>query len=124
VENKIRGVKKLHGILRCLKESGLFSNIDVLRLIDEETVKFLKVKAEVYEGSILYVTEIQTENSQKYSYHWQKPNGDLIMRWDNRPHWRNLKTFPHHKHVDAKVLPSHRITHDEVLTEMKDKLAK
>jgi len=25
-------------------------------------------------------TEIQTENFQKYSYHRQKPNGDLIMK--------------------------------------------
>lgn len=112
----------MHGILRRLRESGLFSNIDVLKLIDEETVKFLKVKADVYNGSILYITEIQTENFQKYSYHWQKPNGDLIMRWDNRPHWWNLKTFPHHKHVGAEVLPSHRVSHEEVLIEMKDKL--
>ncbi|MCP5106193.1 MAG: hypothetical protein GY950_22595 [bacterium] len=114
----------MHGILKRLKESGLFSNIDVLKLIDEESVKFLKVKADVYDGSILYITEIYTENYQKYSYHWQKPNGDLIMRWDNRPHWRHLKTFPHHKHVGTEVLPSHRISHEEVLTEMKDKLNK
>ncbi len=114
----------MHGILKRLKESGLFSIIDVLKLIDEETVKFLKVKADVYDGSILYITEIKTENSQKYSYHWQKSNGDLIMRWDNRPHWRNLKTFPHHKHAGTEILPSHRITHEEVLTEMKDKLKK
>jgi|GEM_PF-492729 len=51
-------------------------------------------------------------------------NGDLIMRWDNRPHWHNLKTFPHHKHVGAEVLPSHRVTLEEVLTEMKGKLKK
>jgi len=112
----------LHGILRRLNESDLISNIDVLKLIDEETVKFLKIKADVYDGSILYITEIQAKNSQKYSYHWQTSNGDLIMRWDNRPHWQKLKTFPHHKHVGAEVLPSHRITLEEVLTEMKGKL--
>lgn len=114
----------MHGILRLLKESSLFSNLDVLKLVDEETAKFLKVKADVYDGSILYITEMHTENYQKYSYHWQKPNGQLIMRWDNKPHWRDLVTFPHHKHIGAEVLSSHRITLEEVLTEMKNKLTK
>ncbi|WP_457613933.1 toxin-antitoxin system TumE family protein [Methanocaldococcus sp.] len=34
-----------------------------------------------------------------YSFHWQDKNGDLIVRWDNAPHYRNIKTFPHYKHT-------------------------
>jgi hypothetical protein len=121
VERKIRGVKKLHDILRQLRESGLFSSINVLKLVDEETVNLLKIKAEVSDGSILYINEMHTQYYQKYSYHWQETNGDLIIRWDNKPHWRELRTFPHHKHIGDRdnVVPSHRVTLEEVFTEIK-----
>ena len=111
----------MFGILRRLEESGLFSYVNVLKLVDEERVRLLKVKAEVYDGSILYITEMYTETYQKYSYHWQEPNGDLIIRWDNKPHWQDLKTFSHHKHIDDKVLPCHRVTLEEVLIEIKNR---
>jgi hypothetical protein len=25
--------------------------------------------------------------------------GKLMVRWDNAPHHKNLKTYPHHKHT-------------------------
>jgi len=112
----------LYEILRILKNSGLFSNIEVLKLTDEEVVRFFKIKADVLDGSILFITEMHTETYQKYSYHWQKPDGILIMRWDNKPHWRDLKTFPYHKHIGAAIHPCHRVTLEEVLVEIKERL--
>ena len=111
----------MYGILRQLRESGLFSSINVLKMLDEETVRLLKIKADVFDGSILYINEMHTESYQKYSYHWQESSGNLIMRWDNKPHWRDLRTFPHHKHVgeEDNAMPSHRVTLDEVLLEIK-----
>jgi hypothetical protein len=90
-------------------------------MVDEETVKLLKIKADVFDGSILFINEMHTESFQKYSYHWQEANGNLIMRWDNKPHWPDLKTFPHHKHIGDKdkAEPSHRVSLDEVLVEIK-----
>ncbi len=35
--------------------------------------------------------------------------------WDNSPHHRNIKTFPHHKHVGDKIELSHEIKLEEVL---------
>jgi len=32
--------------------------------------------------------------------------GNLIMRWDNQPHWRDIRTFPHHKHKGDEVQES------------------
>lgn len=45
--------------------------------------------------------------TEKYSFHWQHPDGHLICRWDNAPHHPELSTFPHHIHEcdDARVLP-------------------
>ncbi len=111
----------MYDILRLLKNSGLFTSIELLKLVDEEVVRFIKIKAEVLDGSILFINEMHTETYQKYSYHWQKSNGELIVRWDNKHHWPDLKTYPHHKHVGTQVLPSHRVSLEEVLQEIKNK---
>ena len=50
--------------------------------------------------STLYFRQIVVGGSKfKYAYHWENKNGDLICRWDNAPHWPDIKTYPHHKHV-------------------------
>lgn len=108
-------------IIKYLKESCLVSEIEILELIEEEKVKILKLKSELKDKSYLYITEVHTINYQKYSYHWQDQTGKLLIRWDNSPHWRNITTFPHHKHVGSKVLPSSRATIDEVLKEIENK---
>lgn len=40
---------------------------------------------------------------EKYSFHWQRPNGDLIRRWDNAPHHRQLATAPNHLHEGSET---------------------
>ena len=47
---------------------------------------------------LLFIKEYISSTEHLYSYHWQKENGDLIIRWDNSPHHKSLITFPHHKH--------------------------
>ena len=105
----------MHRIISALKESNLFTLIEVIELIDEESVKLLKVKAKIIDKTLLHITELHTIDFQKYSYHWQDKNGKIILRWDNKPHWKKIKTFPHHKHEGDKVLPSHRIDIDDVI---------
>ncbi len=113
----------MQGIVSALKESKLFTFIDIVELIDEESVKLIRLKARVLDGTLLYITELHTVNYQKYAYHWQNENGELILRWDNKPHWKEIKTFPHHKHTKGKVLPSHRITVDDVVEIIRRKLS-
>ena len=48
--------------------------------------------------------------------------GQLIIRWDNSPHWKNIKTFPHHKHEKNQILPSHRINIQDVIEEITKRL--
>lgn len=42
-------------IVSILQESRLFSTIEVLELIDEETVKTIRVKAKVIDDTILFI---------------------------------------------------------------------
>ena len=110
----------MQGILTSLKESNLFRSIDVIELIDEDSIKLLKLKARVIDGTLLYITELHTPSHQKYSYHWQKEDGQVIIRWDNKPHWKDIKTFPHHKHYKDKIFSSHRVTVVDVIQEIKN----
>ena len=40
------------------------------------------------------------DGTRKYAYQWQDKNGKLLIRWDNAGHWKNISTFPHHKHIE------------------------
>ena len=114
----------MHGLISALKKSKLFTSIDVIDLIDEETVNLIKIRADVLDGTVLYITELHTADYQKYSYHWQKEDGELIIRWDNKPHWKDIKTFPYHKHERNKIFPSHRVNIAEVIEEIKAGMAR
>jgi len=41
----------------------------------------------------------------------------MVRRWDNAPHWPELKTFPHHLHLcdEASVVESAEAFIDDVL---------
>jgi len=63
----------------------------------------IKGELELVNGSMLYFFEfVEIQNSipilVKYKYQWQSPDGDLLKRWDNAPHHRELNTFPDHVH--------------------------
>lgn len=113
----------MHELISVLHNSKLFTSIEIIELVDEESVKLIKLKARVIDDTLLYITELHTSDYQRYSYHWQKKDDELIMRWDNKPHWRKISTFPHHKHIKDQVLPSHRVTLDEVMEIIKMKIS-
>ncbi len=113
----------MYEIISVLRQSAIVLDFDVLELIDEESVKLIKIKAVLKENWLLYITELHIKDYQKYSYHCQKNDGDLIVRWDNKPHWRNMSTYPHHKHENDQVSPSHRVTIVDVLDQIEEKIA-
>ena len=56
-----------------------------------------------------------SDGSRKYSYHFQDKNKELIFRYDNAPHWRQIKTAPYHKHTKEGVFESSIMTLDKVV---------
>ena len=52
------------------------------------------------DGSTLHVRDYRLGSStRKYAFHWQDADAQLLMRWDNAPHWPDVETHPHHRHV-------------------------
>ena len=53
-----------------------------------------------------------------YRYHFQDTKNQLIFRYDNTPHYPNLKSFPHHKHAKRKVIAVEKPSIPNVLEEV------
>ncbi|MFA4702201.1 toxin-antitoxin system TumE family protein [Pyrococcus kukulkanii] len=75
-----------------------------------------KIRAELIDGSVLYIKEFVSEDEYKYSFQWQKGN-KLLIRWDNAPHHKQIETFPHHKHIESpeNIYPSTELSLEDVL---------
>ena len=52
-----------------------------------------------------------------YRYHFQDEKNCLIFRYDSTPHFPNLSTFPHHKHLPDDVISSQKPEITQVLKE-------
>lgn len=90
---------------------GEFS--DIIRTIESSSTterygfEFFKMRLRLIDGSSLRIWEKRFKNSlQRYSYYWLDEVDDQIIGWDNAPHHPEIETFPHHKHVDGKLVPS------------------
>lgn len=69
--------------------------------------KFLKIKLRLVDGSSLRIWEKSFKDClQRYSYYWLDEVDNQIIGWDNAPHHQDVETFPDHKHVSGRVLPS------------------
>lgn len=80
----------------------------------------LKIEVSFKNGSMLYIKEIVINGKiRKYSYHWQDEKNKLICRWDNAPDWKNISTFPHHKHYKKEILPSFSINSESIFQEIR-----
>ena len=62
----------------------------------------LRVVFSLRDGSKLFVKDyLFLDGARKYAYHWQNKEGQLIDRWDNAAHWKELKSYPHHRHAGS-----------------------
>ncbi len=52
-----------------------------------------------------------------YRYHFQNENNELIFRYDSTPHFPNLPSFPHHKHLPDTVIATDKPDIAQVLQE-------
>ena len=65
-----------------------------------------------------YFIAIPELNKLAYSYHYQKHDKELIFRYDNAGHYREIETSPYHKHVHNEVLNSANMEIKTVIDEI------
>lgn len=66
-------------------------------------------------GSIFHFKEVRIEDNRYYRFHFMDERNNLISRWDNAPHHKDLKTFPNHVHLPSGVNESKQVTLIDVL---------
>jgi len=52
-----------------------------------------------------------------YRYHFQDTKNNMVFRYDNTPHFPELETYPHHKHLPDGVIPIDQQSIIEVIEE-------
>jgi len=91
-------------IERVLDFNDIIDEIYVEKLIENENTYAFKSRLIFKNKSILIIRDyLFNDGSRKYSFHWMDKNEKLIVRWDNEPHWKNIHTFAHHKHIRENV---------------------
>lgn len=80
-----------------------------------ETGSYVKMQIMLIDRSVLHIREYNDEFERNYSFHWQDSQGTFLLRWDNAPHHKHLKTYPSHMHKNDLIEESDVISLKDVL---------
>ena len=93
-------------VRRVIAECGLISSHSLL--LEERSYRFGYIRGEIklIDSSVLYFREFVDLSKEKfkddYSYQYQKEDDSLVFRYDNAPHYPEIKSFPHHRHQSSE----------------------
>ncbi len=113
--------KVTQAILQC---SDAYVERYVEEILTPERVN-LRIRLRFDQGHLLEINEavVVEDNSLvslDYRYHCQDENNRLIFRYDSTPHFPDLSSFPHHKHLPDTVIPSDKPDIDEIIKEAEE----
>ncbi len=101
--------------LQLIEKSQIVKHYSFLDFKQGGNYYYFKAQLELRDGSHLMIRIFMSEDEYNYSFHWQDVNNNLIIRWDNSPHHKEISTFPHHKHIRGATEPSKEISLKEVM---------
>ncbi len=69
----------------------------------------LRIRIRWNTGYLLVINQAMTIKEDRldfldYRYHFQNESNNLVFRYDSAPHFPDLSTFPHHKHLPNEVI--------------------
>jgi len=111
-------------IVHDLVVSFVVSSFQVLKREVGEEDGYIRVKCNLSNGDILEFAEyIQLRKNmiylETYSFHWQSADGNLVKRWDNVKHHKEVGTYPYHLHLpNNTVIDSEPMNLKKVLAEI------
>ena len=82
----------------------------------------LRIRMRFRTGHMLELNEAVIAEGRRvkhlaYRYHFQDGNANLIFRYDNTPHFQDIESFPHHKHLPNEVTA---VNHPSILDVIKE----
>lgn len=93
-------------IISILNASGCVANIEKIHIDEIAQRGFYKIRCRLIPSKYnLEMKFIKTREEFIYSY--QLFTTTAIVRWDNEPHYPDIRTFPHHYHgIDGNISES------------------
>ncbi|MFQ5711375.1 MAG: DUF6516 family protein [Candidatus Geothermarchaeales archaeon] len=108
--------------LEVLRKSKLVKRVVSVDFDGVGETYVLKIRVELKNGWLMDEWEHSTPELRRYSFHVFLGR-KMIARWDNAPHFRDIKTFPHHQHLGRQILESEEMKVEDVLSELKRMIA-
>lgn len=111
----------LDTIIQELSTNPIISAFKIIRKVIGEEDGYIRVKCSLSNGDTLEFAEYVEVIGEKvyiatYSYHWQDSKGNVVKRWDNVGHHKELNTFPYHVHLpEGEVSGTTSMTLNKVL---------
>ncbi len=78
---------------------------------------FIQIDVDLLNHYSLLIFEYYSINMGviKYRYQVMDPQKELIVRWDNAPHYPKMASFPHHFHHKDKIFESKQYSIQQIL---------
>ena len=82
----------------------------------------LRIRIRFNDGHLLEMSEAIIVEGERldfldYRYHYQDEHNNLIFRYDSTPHFPDLPSFPHHKHLPHTVITTDKPDIERVIRE-------
>jgi Family of unknown function (DUF6516) len=111
-------------VLRC---SNTYVERYTEEILTSERVN-LRIRLRFESGHLLEINEAvamidNTLVPLDYRYHCQDNQNRLVFRYDSTPHFPELSSFPHHKHLPDQVIACEKPDLEQVLQEIIEMLA-
>ena len=121
LDNLSKYLNKIEGAVRNLQ--GAYVERYEEEILTADRIN-LRIRIRFQTGHMLEINEsLIGEKSQiihlGYRYHFQDAKNNMIFRYDNTPHFPELDTYPHHKHLDDGVISFDQPSIVEVIEEAK-----
>jgi hypothetical protein len=102
-------------IFKLLDNTANVSSYDVEEYDVRDSSTYLRLEIIFKDSSVLFVREYISASTRDYAYHWQAKNGELIIRWDNTKHHKNISSYPDHVHIGTQISSSVSVNLQDVL---------
>lgn len=94
----------------------IIESYEIIEFQEEDFISRLRVKVRLIDASYLWIREVRKKNKIiAYSYYWMDNDNRILTGWDNAPHHKEIRTFPHHKHIGNSIEPSEQKSLKDVL---------
>ena len=88
-----------------LSKRDFIKKIELRDKIYERDSLYFEIVCQLIDKTKFYVIERWKGNKREgYSYYWVSGK-DVLVGWDNKPHHKELSTFPHHMHIKGGEKP-------------------